>query len=238
VSLLFCGLAAQAAPVPVSYDFLSTAPVVTDPGSGPDGRGNVWEFTDNGVIIEATAWADSGVGALDQTATLLQFGGGIGSCNEADGSLSKCSSDPKKGAIDNGGGYDWILLTFSEVVDLGSFTLASDGSQDKDITYWAGVITASTDVSGLTYAELDILFGTRVTVDYAKSTASETVTIVDEFGAPVQGNAILIGTSLTSGGDRFGIAGTAATTVPVPAATWLFGSALGMLIFVRRRALA
>jgi hypothetical protein len=36
--------------------------------------------------------------------------------------------------------------------------------------------------------------------------------------------------------DKFTASGTAHTTVPVPAAAWLFGSALGLLGWVRRRA--
>ncbi len=241
LSLLVLGLSSvQAAPVAVNYDFLTQTALVTDPGTGVDQRGNELQFTDatTGATATVTAWADSGVGYLDQTATVVQEGFGLGSCNEGDGTLVECTTGKKAEktySIDNGTGYDWMLVIFSEPVDLGAFTLTPEGSQDMDLTYWAGTIGSSDAVSGLTYAELDILFGTRVTADFAKSSTSQTLTIVDEFGAPVTGNAILIGTSLTSGADRFGLSGTAVTTVPIPAGSWLMLSALGVLVTARTR---
>ena len=239
LSLLVLGWSgAQAAQVAVSYDFLSDTAVEIDPGAGIDQRGNVIEFTDNGISVQVSAWADSGVGSINQTATVVQMGFGLGSCNVHDGTLAKCTDGmnaANKSSIDNGGGYDWVLLLFPENVDLGSFTLTPAGDKHMDVTYWAGTISDSSAISGLTYAELDILFGDRATADFSKSTSPQTLFVVDDLGMPVTGNAILIGASLTRGADRFAISGMSVTAVPLPAAVWQMLSALGVLLIRVRK---
>jgi hypothetical protein len=75
---------------------------------------------------------------------------------------------------------------------------------------------------------------TQYNVDFAKGTTGVTVDVTAQNGnTEVWGNAILIGGSLTSGADRFFLTG-ATTVVPVPAAVWLFASALAVLLGRRR----
>jgi hypothetical protein len=232
---------AHAALIDLSYDFLNQVAIESDPGSGVDKRGNVLQFVDDGFVVEVSSWADSNTGFINQAATAVQMEFGLGSCNVRDGTLARCldgMNAANKSSIDNGGGYDWVLLLFPETVDFGSVTVTPAGDQHMDITYWAGTIGDSSAISGLSYAELDNLFGPRVTADFGKSELSQTVVIVDDQGIPVSGNAILIGTSLTRGADRFAISGLSATAVPLPAPMLLMLSALGLLALVRVRRVA
>jgi hypothetical protein len=240
LTLLLLGVS-NAHAATLAFDFINDTAVVADPGVGPDARGNVFEFTDGGITLEVTAWADMGRGSLDQTATLTQQSWGLGSCSEKEGDFDtsgclKSSQLNKNATIDNDGGYDWVLIVFPENVQFDSFTVTPSGNQDKDVTYWTGNVGSAGDVSGLTYAELDTFIGTRVAVNNLKSTADATMIIVDSLGNPVIGNAILIGASLRNGGDRFGLSALTVTAVPLPQASWLMLSALGALVVRKRRA--
>jgi hypothetical protein len=236
------GGSAVAAPVIASYDFTGTpeSPIGT-------GAGNEWVFSDqNGSAQTATVttWADVGADELE-AATLHQVADarseGLGSCNSLE---TNCLAKDNIRAITESTGKDWILVMFSEAVNLTDFTLAPDlgtkknaQSQFIDTTFFTGYLGDSSDLLGVSYADLTSVLGlTSYTADgYGKMAVPETININTVAGGEVWGNAILIGgsTDVTSGAERSLLQGMT-TVVPVPPAIWLFFSALGALAGLRR----
>ena len=239
---LAIGGSAVAAPVIASYDFTGTPQTTTGTGSG-----NEWVFADqNGGTQTATVttWADVGPDALEK-ATLHQLAdarnAGLGSCNSLE---TNCLTKDNARSITESNGKDWILVMFSEAVNLTDFTLAPDlgtkknpQSQFVDTTYFTGFIGDSDDLLGASYADLTGALGlTSYTADgYDKTDAPITINANTVAGGEVWGNAILIGgdTAAASGAQRILLQGFT-TVVPVPPAIWLFLSALGVLVGKRR----
>jgi hypothetical protein len=118
----------------------------------------------------------------------------------------------------------------------------------RDVTYFTGWIDSAGDLAGTTYAELTApetsggLALRQFDVKNQKGSTASTVTLTDYSTDPdprVWGNAILIGASLDNGGkgkspkDTIVLNGMT-TVVPVPAAVWLFVSALCTLLARRK----
>jgi len=238
------GGSAVAAPVIASYDFTGAPQSTTGTGSG-----NEWVFADqNGSAQTATVttWADVGPDELEK-ATLHQLAdlrnAGLGSCNSLE---TDCLTKGNIRAITESNGKDWILIMFSEAVNLTDFTLAPDlgmkknpQSQFIDTTYFTGFINDSDDLLGASYSDLTARFGlTSHTADgYGKTAVPVTINANTVAGGEVWGNTILIGgdTAAASGAERILLQGFT-TVVPVPPAIWLFMSALGVLAGKRRTA--
>jgi len=234
---------------------LNAAPVVYDfttggTNSNPGVSGNTVTFLDttNTYSVSLTSWTDgvAPVGSLTQ-ATGFVTGApnvqGFGVCDSLEGTFAACTGGggnaPVRG-LDNANGQNWVLLIFSQVVNLSSFAIFPDvgnvvKSQDLDVTYFTGIISGASAIANQNYAYLTGTLGmTQYNVDFAKGTTGVTVDVTAQNGnTEVWGNAILIGASLTSGADRFFLTG-ATTVVPVPAAVWLFASALAVLLGRRR----
>jgi hypothetical protein len=231
------GGSAVAAPVISSYDFTGTPQSTTGAGAG-----NEWVFADqNGGTQTATVstWADIGPDELE-TATLHQLAtarnAGLGSCNSLE---TQCLGKDNIRSISETNGKDWILVMFSEAVNLTDFTLAPDlgtkknpKSQFIDATYFTGFLSGSSDLLDASYADLTGILGlTSYTADgFGKVDAPVTINANTVAGGEVWGNAILIGgnTDAASGAERILLQGIT-TVVPVPPAIWLFLSALGAL---------
>ena len=228
---------------PVSYNF-TTGGVDSNPGVS----GNTVSFLDSTLshTVELTSWYAPANGSLT-TATGFVTGApnvqGFGVCNSTEGTFAACTSgggnSPIRG-LDNAGGQDWVLLLFSQPVNLSTFTIFPDvgdnsRDQDRDVTYFTGNVGAASNLQNQDYAYLTGTLGmTQWNVDAARAQTGLTVDITAQNGnTEVWGNAILIGASLTSGADRFFLSGMTAV-VPVPPAIWLFGSALAVLLGRRR----
>jgi hypothetical protein len=228
---------------PVSYDF-TTGGVNSNPGVS----GNTVSFLDSTLshTVELTSWFAPVNGSLT-TATGFVTGApnvqGFGVCDSTEGTFATCTAGggnaPVRG-VDNANGQNWVLLLFSQPVNLSTFSIFPDvgntpRDQDLDVTYFTGNLSAASDLQSRNYAYLTGTLGmTQRNVDFARGQTGVTVDITAQNGnAEVWGNAILIGASLTSGSDRFFLSGMTAV-VPVPPAIWLFGSALAVLLGRRR----
>jgi hypothetical protein len=229
---------------PVTFDF-TTGGVDSAPGVS----GNTVTFTDNTLSqsVQLTSWTD-----IVSPGTLTSATGfvttapnveGFGVCDSTEGTFAACigggGNSPVRG-LDNANGQNWVLLVFSQAVNLSTFTIFPDvgntpKDQDLDVTYFTGNISGASAVQNRNYAYLTGTLGmTQYNVDFAKGQSAVTVDITAQNGnTEIWGNAILIGGSLTSGGDRFFLSGMTAV-VPVPAAVWLFASALITLLGSKR----
>jgi hypothetical protein len=227
----------------VSYDF-TTGGVNSAPGVS----GNTVTFTGStpGYTVSLTSWTDGGVGTLSAatghviSATNVS---GFGVCDSTEGTFAACIGDggnaPMRG-IDNLGGQNWVLLVFSQAVDLRTFTMFPDvgngnKDQDRDVTYFTGFVSGASAIAGRDYSYLTGTLGlTQFNVGFGKGKTAVTVDVMAQNGGtPIMANAILIGGSLTGGADRAFLTGIT-TVVPVPAAVWLFVSAFGVLFGYRR----
>ena len=219
----------------ITYTYLQNQ----SPGSSLtyNGTGDI-----SGYQADVTIWADLGSGTLEESATGHEVtGSGLGVCNSLEGDLATCLGKKNRPTLDNGGEYEWILVHFSEVLRIDSFTVVPDRNQDRDITFFTGWLTDATEVADASYTDLVTarspggsgLGMTRYEFNTGKSTDPAVVDVAGIAGGEVWGNSILIGASLTSGADRVYLNNTV-TRVPVPAALWLFVSGLGMLVARRK----
>jgi len=235
--LILAAAVAQAAPVTYTFDFTS--------GGTSDASGHSWTYSDSTLTqnVQVTAWSDTDNGSLEVSIG-HQMSDGLGVCNPSEGNLNRCINRENTRAIDNAGGNDWVLLLFSETMELSEFAVAPDvGNRNRprgrDVTYFAGWINSSDDVLGLNYDELvDPLASgglnlRRFSINNGRDTTVASVDLSAAAGGEeVWGNAILIGPSLENGGDRF-LLNSMTTVVPIPAAFWMFISAL-MVVVTRR----
>ena len=234
--LLGTGVSGHAAPLtPVTYD-LTTG--FTETGSG---AGNHFEY-DTPVFavdnLEVWAYSDLGIGNADLVAAqIVDYSGvnGLGVCNSAEdqvrgnGNVNSCTNRNQNfQATDNQGEQDWLLFIIPNTPDNEwvSITLESQGMQDMDISYWVGTLSGAP--GSFTYADL----GPATNID---TTGDNSLPLTIDLGN-AQGNALLIGASLTNldgEPDRL-FASSLTTMVPVPPAVWLFGSALAALAARRK----
>ena len=233
---LSVGISTPAYASTVSYTF--TGGVETNPGVD----GNTFTYDISGNSVELSAWSDLGLTSLAQ-ATLHEQSLGLGICSSAEGSLNQCLGQNNRRGLDNAGEHEWILITFSEVVQLDSFIIAPEGNAGRDVTYYTGWLADSSELSGATYTDLitDRASGGLELMEYnllsGKSTTAVTIDITAvNGGTEVWGNTLLIGASTLNGGDNFLLQGVTSTTaVPVPAAIWLLVSGLMSLGWFRKR---
>jgi hypothetical protein len=235
---LYLGICAPANANTVSYTFTGGV----DSNAGVEG--NVITYTDisSGDSVSLSGWSDLGLTTIEQ-ATLHEQSLGLGICSSAEGSFNQCLSQNNRHGLDNAGEHEWVLITFSEVVQLDSFIIAPDGKAGRDITYYTGSLVDSSELSGATYTGLITdrdsggLGLTEYNLQNGKSTAPVTIDITAANGSTeVWGNTLLIGASFLNGGDNFLLQGVTATTVvPLPAAIWLLISGMLSLGWFHKR---
>lgn len=93
-----------------------------------------------GVQLTASAWANTGAGAVVKDAYLSQYSGnGLGVCNRTEGA-SPCPNSPNH-AIDNSSStaLDSVLLSFNSAVNLSSINIGWAGTDtDFSVLYYTG----------------------------------------------------------------------------------------------------
>lgn len=193
-----------------------------------NGFGNELFFAEAGAVIGVTAWAESGSKEQFAKAFAGQYDTGIGACNSAED--RKCYRDALPQAIDNSGEREWLLLQFDDEFQLENFVVSPALSGKLGISYWTGSISASAKLNRISYDDLAGLgFGPRQDVFFS---GPDPVSVA--LGS--RGNAVLIGSYRYGSSDGFYLQSMQASppVVPVPAAAWLFGSALVLLGMLRR----
>jgi hypothetical protein len=257
-ALLMVGLLSfgqtQAAPVEVlNYD-------LTPAGDGYTAAGNIFSFSQDTVLdpvttytIQISGWsqtgADVGNGEIYETATLVDVGAeanldtlGLGVCNTAE--PANCKTKKNQRGMDSENEVDWILVLLPEFMTINSFEVTPEEDKNRSLTYYTGRIDAA-DLSGLTPSTLPSLINGRgwdVFTDEdlgkpGKKDKDKSVGVT--VTASGYRNALLIGARTTGAGKKAQSANITLTnvnvsTVPIPAAVWMLGSALSALFLGRR----
>jgi len=216
----------------VTYD-LTTGTEFADGSAGNLGNHFVFDTPVSEVdALEVWAYSDAGSGnpSFEAAQVVPVTDLGLGVCNSQedrirpDNSLIECEDRvPAVTSVDNRFEQDWLLFIIPNLSGnvWESIILDSDGSQDKDISYWVGTVTqAPTSFDFADFSSFN-----HVDIDSAGPLS------IDLTGVPA-GNALLIGASLinTDGAPDRVFVSSITTVVPLPPAFLMFGSALLALI--------
>lgn len=255
LSWLFIATGTQAAII--NYDLTSSNPTAVQNGSG---FGNSVTLTDGGppptLNIHALGATGTNMGPTPitfqsglETAEIGLFGTGIGVCNRDEG--AGCNNPIHQ--ADNIGADDFVLFLFDQQVMFESITVDPFGTYDTDVSYWVGTVDLTTILDPATVVGNVITGGGILTLGDGEdfetqgfnpqvdSDGPTTNSAVMHALGGVSGNALLFGPRRDTSGkyddDRFKIQALKidSVVIPVPAAAWLFGSALFGLVGLRRR---
>ncbi len=193
-----------------------------------------------------------------QTAEIYSWGSGIGVCNRVEGSLASGACSSNEHEIDTDGSRDDLLvLHFNQSVSFTNLEVTvdtwegpGDDPNDRDLRYWIATVPTAPDLSTFSFNTLSGTFGTS----YLSAATSSYNAFTHQLGGlsgPLTGNLLILsGNWMNRNCTATNIEGDAeceawklksiaiepdTQVVPVPAAVWLFGSAVGLLGWLRRR---
>lgn len=193
--------------------------------SSGGGYGNVRSFTSDGITTNVTSYGATGFGGTLATAELSQWNTGLGVCNRNEGVVGGGCSTSGEHQVDGFGADDYVVFTFDQSVLLDSIVIDPYGKQDRDVKFWTGTVTLDgsglIDLSGLTENQIQNVPDINAPVTEYNVKSTNPITI--DLGL-VEGN-ILVFKALNFN-DAHKIASLEVAPVPLPAAAWLFGSAL------------
>ncbi len=193
-------------------------------------------FANNGVTATATAWSvnRSDLASGFAQSQVAQWSPGIGVRNSSE-VITDTPYVPFY--VDNEDHYDFVLLVFSEKVNLTRIDVTpSSGTFDLDASFWLGNVNSNLNLTGDVFNDLaGSGFGSRIDNDGVISHSPRSLNITSPIGGV---NAILIGARV--GGDanfdRFKISGIGGSTmIPEPSSFALVAGSLAMLFSRRRR---
>jgi hypothetical protein len=201
--------------------------------------GNRITFYEGPERLRVYAWsdtADAPAGGFE-TAFVRRFSTGLGVCNRDEGAINDCVSGSVDHQVDNVSQYDVVLMLLDSAQAIQSLTVDPWGSWDRDVSFWVGNVSPTLSLTGENFASLASL-GFSAQQNALNGPGDGRLTI--DLGGLV-GNALLVSALRPADGspDRFKIRSLVTmtpttTVVPVPAAAWLFASAVGALAGLRR----
>lgn len=216
VSLLIACVAQVSAQTSLSFNLGAPGTTIQDQ----------FVFADGGVTATATAYSSSQTSfdSLFEDSQIVQRNPGIGVRN------------PPPNYRDYQNHYDFVLLVFSEQIDITSVDIRpSTGAFDLDTFYWLGNIITDTDLDGVSFAGLTTLgFGSRIDNDSVTNSAPRSFGITTPSGGV---NALLIGARIGSNAhyDNFKIAAIhGMTVIPEPTTAGLLVCSLAFALRRRR----
>jgi hypothetical protein len=159
-------------------------------GTNAGGMNNTRTFTQGSLTVAVTAWSrlpsGGGISSSYTQSFVGQYGGGNGLGVTNDG---EDGSDPSH-KVDNLNGYDFLLFSFNQAVDINSIDLRSVGSQyydDSDFRLWIGNTNVLTTLAAGAFE------------DNLGGGSSRTATV---NAGNVLGQYILVGAIPTTSGDN------------------------------------
>jgi hypothetical protein len=220
-----------------TWHFASSGSYYVTSGSS---YGNNVTFYEGAEKLRTHAWsntAETPAGAFE-TAYIRRFSTGLGVCNRDEGAIIDCMAGSVDHQVDNVSQQDVVLFLFESPQAMQSLIIDPWGTWDRDISFWVGTVSPTVTLTGATFDTLASL-GFSAQVNSFNSSGEAALTI--GLGGLV-GNALLVGALNPADGtaDRFKIrqlvTSVPMAVVPLPAAAWLFLSALGLIIGFHRHA--
>jgi hypothetical protein len=201
--------------------------------------GNRATFSRGAEKLRVTAWSDTADAPLHgfESAYVRPFSTGLGVCNRDEGSVTACINGSLDHQVDNVSQQDLVLFLFDSSQAMQSLTIDPYGVWDRDVSFWVGTVSPTVNLTGSTFGTLAAL-GFSAQFNSFNSAGEAPLTL--SLGGLV-GNALLVGALHPADGtaDRFKIQSLVTSSpmsvVPLPAAPWLFMSALGSIAGLRRR---
>jgi len=199
--------------------------------------GNTVTFYEGSEKLRTAAWsntAEAPVGGFE-AAYIRRFSSGLGVCNPDEGAITDCMSGSLDHQVDNVSQQDVVLFLFESPQAMDSLTVDPFGTWDRDMSFWVGTVSPTITLTGATFNTLASLgFSSQVNSLNGAGDAALTIGL-----GGLVGNALLVGALNPADGtpDRFKIrqlVTSAPAIVPLPAAAWLFLSALGSMAGLRR----
>jgi hypothetical protein len=221
-----------------SWTFGSSGNYYVTSGSSYGNRVTFYDEYQGTELLRTAAWSNTSetpVGGFE-TAFIRRFSTGLGVCNRDEGVINACISGSLDHQVDNVSQQDVVLFLFDAPQAMESLTIDPFGTWDRDLSFWVGTVSPSITLTGATFSTLASL-GFSSQVNSLNSAGDAALTI--GLGGLV-GNALLVGALNPADGtpDRFKIRSLVTsdpmTVVPVPAAAWLFLSAIGSIAGLRR----
>lgn len=218
-----------------TWTFASGGSYYTTSGSS---YGNKVTFYEGTGKVQTSAWSNTAETPLGgfETAYIRRFSTGLGVCSRDEGTITNCINGSLDHQVDNVGQQDVVLFLFDSAQAMQSLTIDPWGTWDRDVSFWVGTVSPTVTLAGTTFDTLAAL-GFSSPVNSLNGPGDAALTI--DLGGLV-GNALLVGALNPSDGspDRFKIrslvTSAPTTVVPLPAAAWLFLSALGSVAGLRR----
>ncbi|MBT8140728.1 MAG: VPLPA-CTERM sorting domain-containing protein [Gammaproteobacteria bacterium] len=223
-----------------------------DQWSSSLGLGNSLSFSAGGIGVTVYGFGETGANGWLEPSEVQSFLSGIGSCNADEGPRGGPNGDPDNNCVsgqhevDTIGADELILFSFDQSVNLESITVdpfdqnpdGPDGDpNDRDINYWVGN-GAVPDLSSSALSDLDTLFGAGTFIDGSESFDPITHLLSGSGNLLlVTGNYLSDNCVITGPGeicDSWKIADVTVSAIPVPAAAWLFVSAIAGLAGIRK----
>jgi hypothetical protein len=230
----------------------------TGAGGNGGGYGNNVSFSGGGIGVTATAYAETGSESpvssgwyLFQTAEVYSWSTGIGICNRNEGVAGSGCSDIEH-EVDTVSRDDLLVLVFDQRVSFLNLTVdpydtSGSDPNDRDVIYWVGDTVSLPSLLTYTFNTLASLPGfapevlSSASSSYSPYTHSLTGTgniliMSGDYHNRACKNADVTQNSECEAYKIKNINVIAApAVVPVPAAVWMFGSALALLGVARRR---
>jgi hypothetical protein len=243
-----------------SVSLASAATINFTNAGGSGSYGNSLTFADSGISVTVSAWAETGSQTpansgyyLFQTAQVWSWSTGLGICNRNEGTANN-SCDNNEHELDSVGRDDLMVFYFDQVVNFANLQVTVDpydgsGSDpnDRDVRYWVSTAGAAPSLGTFTFNTLSPTFGTGFLSPASSSYNPITHNLAGGGGGTLTGNLLFISgnylnrncTNSNISGDSeceaYKITNLTVSMVPVPAALWMFGPALGAIGWARFR---